>query len=167
MIPGAGDACSVFPLCVISEPSRRQGSGLVEAGVGGFVLCHSMPLCAKPECCDDLWRIPTSPTRLEFRDNKTGPGCDRGFSNPGWPRACRSMSSVFPVGGSAGWAGQECAKLGSYQVLQRDRDTIPRQWPPSPSLRSCSSRLPTPAYDGSTAVGSSDQDGWTDGWIAV
>lgn len=25
---------------------------------GGFVLCHSMPLCAKPECCDDLGGFP-------------------------------------------------------------------------------------------------------------
>lgn len=46
MIPGAGDACSVFPLSAISEPSRRQGSGLVEAEVGvlSFVTrCHCAP----------------------------------------------------------------------------------------------------------------------------
>lgn len=66
---------------------------------------------------------------------------------------------MFPVGGSAGWAGQECAKLGSHQVLEIEIRSKGSVWPPSPSLCSCSSRLTGPPYDRSTAVSSSGQDG--------
>lgn len=46
---------------------------------------------------------------------------DRGFWNPGRPWACWSISSVFAIGGSAGWAGQVCAKLDSHEVLGGSR----------------------------------------------
>lgn len=54
MIPGAGDACSVSAL----RNFKARGPGLVEARVGVLSFCHSMPLCAKSECCDALGGFP-------------------------------------------------------------------------------------------------------------
>lgn len=118
---------------------------MVEAEVGGFCsFVARMSLCAKPECCDDLVGFPldrrawNSVTIKQDLDATGGFEILAGTGCPGASRPC------FPPGGSAGWAGHECAKLGSHEVVERSRcDPKAASGFPPRSLCSCPSECHT------------------------
>lgn len=114
---------AVFPLYAISKPSWRRGPGLVEAEVGGLSFCHSMPLCAKSECCDDLGGFPLHRRAWNIMTIKQGLArlAATGDSQilAGTGHACRSISSVFPTR----WLG----RLGRSRVCQAGFARSPRE----------------------------------------
>lgn len=92
----------MFPLYAISEPSRRQGSGLVETEVG------VLPFVTRSHCAPSLNAVmifggfPLHRRAWNSVTIKQGLAVTGGFWDPGWPWTCWSISSVFPAGGSAG-----------------------------------------------------------------
>ena len=149
----------MFPLFAISEPGCRRGPGLVEAEVGVLDFCHSMPPCAKSECCDDLGGLPLHRRAWNsgtIKELLAATGEVEILAETGRAGASRPC---FPPGGSAGWAGHECAKLGSHEVPERSR-CDPKAVTVSGLLVVASNA--TPARDGShrrlLAAGDSDQN---------
>lgn len=109
-----------FPLYAISKPSWRRGPGLVEAEVGVLSFCHSMPLCAKSECCDDLGGFPLHRRAWNSVTIKQGLAATGDYEIlAGTGLACRSISSVFP----ARWLG----RLDRSRVCQAGFARSPRE----------------------------------------
>lgn len=150
----------MFPLYAISKPSWRRGPGLVEAEVGVLSFCHSMPLCAKSECCDDLGGFPLHRRAWNSVTIKQGLAATGDFEIlAGTGLACRSISSVFP----ARWLGRlDRSRVCQAEVLERSR--CDHKAVASVSVLVLVFALnATPGQGESTAAGGSNENGRTVG----